>query len=116
MDNEKIEIKKEINERLDNGRKYKIKNLNFRKDSGLLFGTIIMNKESRNFKINLKHIQNINWNESPFDFEDKYVETKFNDALLDFYLNHIKTSTIDESKKTKDENIIIEKGIIVKFK
>jgi hypothetical protein len=121
MNNEKIEIKKEIHGISEHGIKYSVKNLNTEKHSALLFGTLTINGKSRDFEIRLDDIDGAedcddDENDDSFNFEDDDVEDDFDEALLDFYLNHMKTKIINENKKTKDEEIIVEKRIIIEFK
>ena len=87
--------------------KYKVKNLSFSDDRATLFGTMVINKKSKDFYMDFE-----NSDETEYDFKNHNGGFEFDEALSDFYDFHV--VELSKNEKDKNGNIVVKKTIKIK--
>lgn len=87
--------------------KYEVKNLRFNKTKSKLFGIIIIDQKSKNFYIDFKKNDEVE-----YEFKPHNRDYEFDSALDDFYNFHV----VELSNTEKDENgnIVVKRTIKIK--
>lgn len=94
-------LKKEITGKTESGIEYKVKKLEFNDSDSILFGTMEIKRKEEPFLFDFT-----NSGETEYHFEKDKVEDKFEEALGDFYENHITEYVKNKIKKHFDDMVI----------